>query len=265
MRAITLIVCVAAALCVFRATGNGAIVIADPLTGAGNLNGTAPATDTYNPADTWTSYNTNFTRSSAGTVIGANGVGGPGTGGNPGASAGSLAFAPVSGNIYFASRNIHPGAGSNGDWLFLGFGPAKLSVFVDLGTPGPWMLIRTSNGFGQNAGDLQVFSSNAIPAGNFTGANSGVTGTTQSLKIVLDTTHTAWTASYYENNTFLTSYTYPTNPITISSVNFGQYFTAAGTGSNFLLTATPEPGSLCILGLVVMGLLARRHNSPSMC
>jgi hypothetical protein len=252
------------ALC--ASSARAAIIISDPLTGSGALNGSAPAVDTYNPTDTWSAYNgtttSYFNRTSSGTAMTATGIqyiDGSAAGASPAVA--ELNFTPTPGSIYTLTATITPSGGT--PWLPFGFASEYNTVNTyngANGTDGPWLLLRTTSGSGQNSDDLQVFPT-ATSSGQSisSGANSG-TLNPETVSIVLDTTQTDWVASWYINGSQAgTSYTYTTNP-TINAVFFGEYNASYGSVSNFSLTAVPEPCSLLILSVGMLGLLGRRRR-----
>jgi hypothetical protein len=246
-------------------------IISDPLTGSGALNGSAPLVDTYNPTDTWNAYNGSatsyFTRGATNTTMTATNVQFLNGTANPAAPAtADLMFSPTAGNLYTLTATFTLGTGTNGEWLPFGFtGVDSNTLTYSAASNGPWMLIRTTatNSGSQNAGDLQLFPTGTSSSQAVTGVNSGVTGSTETLSIVLDTTQPQWAASWYENGSQLgTTYTYPagSNPTSISAVEFGEYWQASGSVANFSLTTVPEPASLSVMAIGAIGLLTRRRR-----
>jgi hypothetical protein len=200
-----------------------AIVYYDSFSRTGDLNGSTPDI-------TW---NTNAWVATAGTTD-ASVCGVPSS--NFWAT---LPFTPIGYYVYTLSVDAAPQNGNPDSWLSLGF---MNDMDQTKAQQSPWMLVRGDGKIGAFGGPTAIvnFVYNG-PGGN--------PGEYNNLRMVLDTTHAAWTSAFYVNGTQVGSTsTYASNP-TIVGVHL-QNGDISGSYDNFSLTsaAVPEPSSIVVMG-----------------
>lgn len=211
------------------------------------LNGVTP--DTTTGANTWV----------ASSAFNADGSAAART--STGNEAAWLAFTPQSGFVYTLTAVMGQdvlAAGSvvlNGSWMAMGFS-ADDTTSTFFGSPNntsPWALHRAPGATDEN----QIVSFGG-PGATDSAAHSTFIGTI-TLSIVLDTTDTQWTATWFEGANQLRTETYTTNP-TINYVGFGRSNRSVGPVESFSLTAVPEPSALLLIGSFAGMLLLRRRR-----
>jgi hypothetical protein len=247
---------------------NAAVIYQDDFSGVGGpLNGTTP--DVTTGGEVW----------EAGPAFLDNGLV-PSVVGSAIGNAAHLNFTPVSG-VYTASASI---TNPNPDWIGFGFMPAAATAgsggwtqtdfFVrhsnaGQGTGGnsqgayAWGLIRNNTAANQN--DIQFF-----PGENTGGTQINIDPlptATVNVKIVLDTRAATWTAAYFVNGTQQgATLNLPASANTeIGGIGFSRTSNGTSTGGgsidNFELSfVVPEPSSFTLLGMSMIGLLARRRG-----
>lgn len=248
-----------------------------------NLNGKAPDVDnTASGTDTWLAYN----------AYKQNGALPGGTGQNVNRGA-WLPFVPQAGNVYTLSASLTgvvasgTNASTNFAWYALGFGkslPSDVQTSSNRFNEGEavgraWMLFRPNNTSANlNQSHRGSGTSGTGPAGTpqpwATGSPSG--GGDVDLQIVLDTTVSTWTVTYYANR--------PGDPLLmvspgalplLSQTDLGivgicrTTDTAANSSMSGKVTSfdlsvepVPEPAScvLLALGVITLGVPARRKR-----
>ncbi len=225
-------------------TVHAGLIYSDSFTRSGNLNGTAP--DVTNvPGQTWIAVN-DATAATVGSQVAL--------------QAERLAFLPVSitaNNVYTLQADLETTGSAN--WMALGFSlntPTTVPWHGSGHLAVAWALDEADDGF-QDA----VFGG----VGSANGQSVGVSGTGfHAYTIILNTMAPQWTVSWYRDSVQTGStFTYTSNPTTISHVGFGTYVDTAGTVDNFSFTeAVPEPTSaLLLLGSGAMLLLRRRRTA----
>jgi len=174
-----------------------------------------------------------------------------------------LPFTPASGFVYtltavMGQETINDGASANGSWMALGFSAdnATGSFFGAPNNTSPWVLHRAPGADGANENRVVSFTGPGVSGLNQT--HDPFVGTI-TLSIVLDTTDTQWTATWFEGSNELRSYTYDVdeNP-DISYVGFGRSNRSVGPVESFSFTAIPEPSAALLGGLGILCLLRRR-------
>lgn len=207
------------------------------------LNGVTP--DTTTGANTWTAstnINADGSIASLGTTT----------------DSAWLAFTPQSGFVYTLTAvmgQAKGGTGSEGgSWMAMGFSASNTTSTFQ-GTPNntsPWALHRSTG----NGNNVVSFAGPGATVSEDHGAFVG----TITMSIVLDTTDTQWTATWFQGATELREVTYAVdaNP-TISHVGFGRSNRAVGPVESFTLTAIPEPTTALLGGLGMLALLRRRR------
>jgi len=169
-----------------------------------------------------------------------------------------LAFTPTSGLVYTLSVTVtEPSGGTNAtNWAGLGFTAdnvinSGVGIHESTNAASPWMLYR-DNG--------------AVVTFDGPGA-SGVTSTaldayngTQTMRIVLDTTASQWTAEWFMGATSVDTVTYTSGNPTISHVAIGRGVGSGITFSDFSLTSVPEPSAATLVALGGLALLRRRRK-----
>ncbi len=225
MRKFLCVLTIAVVVCAAGAA-QGAVLFSDDFSGSSsdNLNGATP--DVTTGGATW----------AANTVMKADGSF---TGSDSTAEAllainGGLAI--ESGYIYTLQATLTT---SSGQWTPLQFRSSTGGYCYEHSYS--WALLKPT-------GAIECFGGSST--GNQFVTDSGTTSATSTIKIVLDTTDTAWTTTVYADNAELGSYTYATNP-TIKYVGFGAY-QATGKVANFSLdkSAVPEPSMFVMLSIV---------------
>jgi len=136
--------------------------------------------------------------------------------------------------------------------------PGQNTALTSSNTQGPVIFFR-------NAGSYVARAAGSTELTGFSGTTpaAGVTGL-HTLRITLDTSQTQWVMrTYFDGVEFGGGHTFTTNP-TIGAVGFAVNtsgnFNAAGTFSNFSLSATaiPEPAAPLLLSFGLATTLARR-------
>lgn len=146
-----------------------------------------------------------------------------------------LPFAAAGKDIYTLSVDASPQNDNTYNWLSLGF---MNDLDQTKAKQGPWMLVRAN-------GDIQAFGGPAISNLVYDGLG-GNPGQFNNLQVVLDTTHAAWTSTFYVNGAQVGStFTYASNPA-IVGVHL-QNYSISGSYDNFSLTSeVPEPTTLAL-------------------
>ena len=195
-----------------------------------------------------------------------------------GAGSATLAFTPVSGNLYQLDASL-AGVYGDGDWFALGFasgqstGSSSSDRFITGNVMGTaWMLLKGDSTSSQNSAFLGIG----------TGSNGGTTsnvawsawthenpGGDMDLRIVLDTTGGAgtWTATWLARRPADAGYTVvrpetlmlteTMNSVGLALSNVGVF----GTIESFSLQIVPEPATMSLLALGGLALLRRRRRS----
>ncbi|QTN31550.1 hypothetical protein HZ994_04150 [Akkermansiaceae bacterium] len=225
----------------------------NPDTGADGLNGESP--DTTTGAAAWVSAS-NF--NADGSFLAASGT--------AGASA-TLLYTPSSGKVYTLDSRMD--VTSTTGWLAMGFASGQSTAtnfqarFVTGSTPlgRVWMLMSEGGGGAawQDGTSVNHVEDNTI----------SVTGTID-MRIVLDTTATTWTATWYAKDATASSYTVikgtedVVSQASINSVGFalsGEQ--CPGTITSFSLSdgnVIPETSSATLLGLAFGFMFVRRRR-----
>ena len=196
------------------ATTSAAVIYSDSFSRSGILNGSAPDV-TNSPGQTWIAVN-DATAATVGSQVTL--------------QAERLAFLPVSitaNNVYTLQADLETTGSVN--WMALGFSlntPTTVPWHGSGHLAVAWALDEADDGF-QDA----VFGG----VGSANGQSVGVTVPGfHTYKIVLDTMAPQWTVSWYRDSVQTGStFTYTSNPTTISHVGFGTYADTAGTVDNF--------------------------------
>lgn len=266
--------CVGGSLLGLLAVGtaaNGAVLVSDnfnSVASGGNLNGRTPAT-TLNAAS-WIAPTNNLKGNGSGGLNGdltvSNGAG---------IDLGSNFFANTPG-VYDLSVDLTQPTVTSPvqSWVGFGFANGNASAAWDpaqnhVGDNGaPWLIFRL------NGADVFFGGPNT---GNSVQLGTISTGTPHTFTVELDTTGAAWKANAFLDGSQLdlnggaagNSFTYTTNPAArYVGISTGVN-TATGTNSgvatvdNFVLTGpvpAPEPGTVALLGLAGVGLLAKRRR-----
>lgn len=183
--------------------------------------------------------------------------------GNPAENEGSafLAFTPEAGTLYELEATItNPGA----SWVAVGFADTNNTK---KGVNG--RLSNSNTEVGGFAWMLTLDGKQSAFSGKGTGLKYGVEGTADNtvpvtLKILLDTTDTVWTAEYFVDGTTLgpaadlpSLATSQISYVAISRDNNTN--TPVATISSFSLTQVPEPSSLALMGLGGLAMMRRRR------
>lgn len=241
-------------LLVLSGSGMAAVLIQDDFSPtSGTLHGTFA--DVSLSGNAWLA-NSGYTFTAAGKVTNSS------AGTNIGATIdmGSAGYFASNPGVYTVSMDVFFPSGTSGNAVYgIGFG-ATASVnggesYANAGYFGePWIFLRAN-------GQAQVRSNgNNLLASEATGFTNG---TIYNLRLVLDTSLTAWTLDAFVGNTQLdlngatagSTYAYLTNPTGIRNVGIAATQTGGvGTLDNFQLTGPiPEPSSAVLSSL---GLLA---------
>ena len=225
-------------------TVHAGLIYSDSFTRSGNLNGSAPDV-TNAPGQTWIAAN-DATATTSGSQVALD--------------AERLAFLPVSitaNNTYTLQADLHTTGSAN--WMALGFSlnaPTTVPWHGGGHLAVAWALDEAADGF-QDA----VFGG----VGSANGQSVGVTAPGfHTYKIVLDTMAPQWTVTWFRDSVQTGStFTYASNPTTISHVGFGTYEETTGTVDNFSFSeVVPEPTSaLLLLGSGALLLLRRRRTA----
>ncbi len=226
-------------------TTSAAVVYSDSFSRSGILNGSAPDV-TNSPGQTWIAAN-DATAATVGYQVAL--------------QAERLAFLPVNitaNNVYTLQADLNDTGSAN--WMALGFSlnaPTTVAWHGGGHLAVAWALDEADDGF-QDA----VFGG----VGSANGQTVGVSGTGfHTYKIVLDTMAPQWTVTWFRDSVQTGStFTYASNPTTISHVGFGTYADTTGTVDNFSFSeAVPEPtSSALLLGSGAM-LLRRRRRAAT--
>ncbi|WFB36847.1 PEP-CTERM sorting domain-containing protein [Kiritimatiellota bacterium B12222] len=217
------------------------ILYSEDFEGTGELNGTTPD---IRSGDFGSSASATWQARTSPSFSAAGGI----PGGNKGSAL--LAFTPVSGQLYELSVDIlgTSSSVSNDDkWLGVGFSQnADLTRnFSESNNGYAWMSVVSDPDLGQGVRYTGA-SLGGSDAFSFTREGGWI-----NLKVLLDTRDTSWTASWFVNDTQVsTTHTYVTNP-TINYVGYSVEQNSKGTYDNFQLAVIPEPGSLILLGLAL--------------
>ncbi len=226
-------------------TVHAGLIYSDSFTRSGNLNGSAPDV-TNAPGQTWIAAN-DATATTSGSQVALD--------------AERLAFLPVTiagNNIYTLQADLNVTLTATSNWMALGFSlnaPTTVPWHVGGHSAVAWALEYRDISNNQE----QVFGGLGSANGQTVG-NSGPGFHT--YKIVLDTMAPQWTVTWYRDSVQTGStFTYASNPTTISHVGFGTFVDTAGAVDNFSFSeAVPEPTSaLLLLGSGAMLLLRRRR------
>lgn len=238
-------------------TALAAVVFQDDFGGSGGpLNGTTPDITTggevWEAGDTWLDNGTALSPIASG----------------PNGQAAHLDFTPADGLVYTAEATVlnpqpnwigfgfFPDDPAGGDWTVQDFSVRHSNA------PGyAWMLDRNSSGNDQE-GFLGGGTAGGQPwNGDVVDPTSAV-----SIKIVLDTTAANWTAEWFINGTSQgapVAYGSAGNP-GIGGIGFSHDRSAdpnnGGLIRDFSLTVVPEPTSLALAGLSLVGLFASRKR-----
>lgn len=227
---------------------HAATIFSDNFDGTGALNGTTP--DETTGAAAWvssTAFNADGTFLAGSTTNG---------------SSATLLYTPTAGEIYTLDARVD--VTSTTGWIALGFASGQSTAnspnarFVTGSTPlgRVWMLMGASGGGSVfQDGTTNQNAENTI---NVTGAID--------MRIVLDTTATTWTSTWYAKDATVGSYTVikSTEDVlsqgSINSVGFALSGNSVpGTITSFSLTAIPEPSTALLGGLSLLALLRRRR------
>jgi hypothetical protein len=183
----------------------------------------------------------------------------------PGNSQAFLPFTPQAGEIYSLSAVLNTASASGSAWLSLGFSNTDVTTgeqFHVSNTVYAWILER-------GAPTASVPNRFFAGAGTNTQVNDGTTTSPVLLDVMLNTTSPTWTASFSVNGVAVGSVNLPaaaqtggSAPIKFVGIGSGGFDTAGGTGSvsSFSLSVVPEPATLGLLGVGVIGLLGRRRR-----
>lgn len=225
-------------------SAQGAVIYSDDLSGSGSDDLAGAAPDVRPGTEVW----------SAGAGFNADGSFDSALDTSTGSA--SLPFVPGAGFVYTLTAVVDPvsaGATNPRDWVILGFQENQNDANALLGPPSPSMFFR-----GDRVG-VNPIGTRVTSAGGFTNHDPAVDllGPTE-LKIILDTTDTAWTVDFVAGGTSVTGVqTFASNP-TINYVFFGT--TIQGSIDSFELTAVPEPASAALMGLGGLWALLRRRE-----
>jgi hypothetical protein len=213
------------------------------------LNGTTP--DTTTGAAAWVSAS-NF--NADGSFLAASGT--------AGASA-TLLFTPSSGEVYTLDSRMD--VTSTTGWLAMGFATGQSTAtsanarFVNGSTPlgRVWMLMSEGGGGAAWQDGTSV---------GYTEDNTLSVSGTIDMRIVLDTTATTWTATWYAKDATASVYTVikgtenVASQASINSVGFALSGSSVpGTITSFSLSTIPEPSAALLGGLGLLALLRRRR------
>jgi hypothetical protein len=183
-----------------------------------------------------------------------------------------LAFTPTNGNIYELSVTASM-SGSTSGWVALGFtesgkvideGVNASSFTGNANNPGasPWMLKRSADN-ATNTNQIVSFLGAGTAGSEVEGTFAGSTD----LKIILDTTASAWSAEWFVDGTSVRNISYVTNPtisyVGISLIHNGTGTTPVATIDNFQLSTIPEPHTYGLFFGAAAGMiiLVRRSRS----
>lgn len=182
-----------------------------------------------------------------------------------------LPFTPQAGYIYTLSADLcGEYYGSTGRYLAIGFAygssgiPSTSTIFCNAGTKA--LLAITSDGATKYKVGTAMKTSSSWTGSNITYAlTNSNDGYYAAAKIVLDTTGTAWKATFSLDGQVYRTEEYASIPA-ITAVGMGcTPSTSYAMVKNFTLSATtiPEPGTLALLAAGFVGLLAyawRKRN-----
>jgi len=170
-----------------------------------------------------------------------------------------LAFTPTSGLVYTLQVTVTEPTNSvnSSNWAGLGFTAdndisSGTGIHESTNTASPWMLYR------QNG---QVVTFDGPGTGGLTATLLGAYSGTQTMRIVLDTTASQWTAEWFMGATSVDTVTYTSGNPTINHVAIGRGVGSGITFSDFSLTSVPEPSAATLVALGGLAFLRRRRKS----
>jgi dienelactone hydrolase len=144
-----------------------------------------------------------------------------------------LPFSPETGNVYTLTMDMNPTSGTR--WFELGFTSASrtdLSFTTATVGASAWFYLKTDR---TTAGTVAGGTFTSVISGQQTFYGSDDLAGTVSVKIVLDTTETLWSAEWFVNGSSVRTNTYTENP-EINYVGFTRHSSdTAGVIDNFQL------------------------------
>ena len=231
------------------------------------LAGTAPTVENgLSPTwlSQWNSSTTNQEWLANGTVTGSLDSNGDGA-----LEVAALDFTPVNGHIYTLSAdltltNYVENNNASDGFISIGFTNGNGTGAPFFNTIGPWMLSNFTGSQTSPTNTIQGFFGPGT-ANNYTVTPApGTNGDTS--EIVLNTMQSQWVATDYYNGVQVGNWVYnsgnaTTNPTEITQVAIGANG-MSGNITNFSLTdqSVPEPATLCLVGVGVVGLLLLKRR-----